>query len=103
MGLASGLAKLTEEGLKTLDFGALRNLLNRYYSNLDRGSKLTTRGQVQNTDLGRMKVNVGRVPLEETGRTIIYPDDVVDPLPLNLEKLLKEDAVVPKLRNLKFD
>ena len=94
MGLASGLAKLTEEGLKTLDFGALRNLLNRYYSNLDRGSKLTTRGQVQNTDLGRMKVNVGRVPLEETGRTIIYPDDVVDPLPLNLEKLLKEDAVV---------
>ena len=94
MGLASGLAKFTEEGLKTLDFGALKNLLNRYYSNLDRGSKLTTRGQVQNTDLGRMKVNVGRVPLEETGRTIIYPDDVVDPLPLNLEKLLKEDAVV---------
>ena len=45
MGLASGLAKLTEEGLKTLDFGAGKNLLNRYYSNLDRGSKLTTRGQ----------------------------------------------------------
>ena len=100
----SGLAKLilkeggevADEGLRYLDdsFGALKNLLNRYYSNMARGSKLTTRGKVQDTDLGRMKVNVGRVPLEETGRTIVSPKNVVEPLPLDLEKLLEEDAVV---------
>ena len=88
--------EVADEGLRYLDnsFGALKNLLNRYYSNMARGSKLTTRGQVQDTDLGRMKVNVGRVPLEETGRTIVSPKNVVEPLPLDLEKLLEEDAVV---------
>jgi len=100
----SGIAKfilkeggeVADEGLRYLDdsFGALKNLLNRYYSNMARGSKLTTRGKVQDTDLGRMKVNVGRVPLEETGRTIVSPKNVVEPLPLDLEKLLEEDAVV---------
>ena len=88
--------EVADEGLRYLDnsFGALKNLLNRYYSNMARGSKLTTRGKVQDTDLGRMKVNVGRVPLEETGRTIVSPKNVVEPLPLDLEKLLEEDAVV---------
>jgi len=88
--------EVADEGLRYLDdsFGALKNLLNRYYSNMNRGSKLTTRGKVQDTDLGRMKVNVGRVPLEETGRTIVSPKNVVEPLPLDLEKLLEEDAVV---------
>ena len=84
-----------DEGLRYMDDeSAVREILNRYYSNMDRGSKLTTRGQVQDTDLGRMKVNVGRVPLQETGRTIIPPDDIVQPEPLPLEQLLEEDAVI---------
>ena len=86
-----------DEGLRyTQDQGALGNLLNRYYSNMNRGSKLTRRGKMQDTDLGRLKVNVGRVPLQETGRTIIKPDDVVKPEPFPLEKFFDEDvAMVP--------
>jgi len=86
-----------DEGLRyTQDQGALGNLLNRYYSNMNRGSKLTRRGQMQDTDLGRLKVNVGRVPLQETGRTIVKPDDVVGVEPFPLEKFFDEDvAMVP--------
>ena len=86
-----------DEGLRyTQDQGALGNLLNRYYSNMNRGSKLTRRGQMQDTDLGRLKVNVGRVPLQETGRTIVKPDDVVEVEPFPLEKFFDEDvAMVP--------
>jgi hypothetical protein len=70
------------------DQGALGDLLNRYDSNMNRGSKLTRRGQMQDTDLGRLKVNVGRVPLQETGRTIINPAMMmwVSTLPLDLEE-----------------
>jgi hypothetical protein len=84
-----------DEGLRYMqDQGALGDLLNRYYSNMNRGSKLTTRGQMQDTDLGRLKVNVGRVPLQETGRTLIKPDDVVGVEPLDLEELIRQDAAV---------
>jgi hypothetical protein len=41
-----------------------------------------------------MKVNVGRVPLQETGRTVIKPDDVVGVEPLDLEELIRQDAAV---------
>jgi len=87
------------EGLRYMnDQGALGSLLNRYYSNMNRGSKLTTRGQKQDTDLGRLKVNVGRVPLQETGRTIIKPDDIVDVEPFPLERFFDEDvAVIPTM------
>jgi hypothetical protein len=84
-----------DEGLRYMnDESAVREILSRYYSNMDRGSKLTTRGQMQDTNLGRIEVNVGRVPLQETGRTIIPPDDIVQPEPLPLEQLLEEDAVI---------
>jgi hypothetical protein len=84
-----------DEGLRYMqDQGALGDLLNRYYSNMNRGSKLTTRGQMQDTDLGKLKVNVGRVPLQETGRTLIKPDDVVGVEPLDLEELIRQDAAV---------
>jgi hypothetical protein len=88
-----------DEGLRYMqDQGALSDLLNRYYSNMDRGSKLTRRGQMQDTDLGRLKVNVGRVPLQETGRTVIKPDDIVDVEPFPLERFFKEDvAVIPTM------
>tara|TARA_R110001606_G_scaffold188011_1_gene335597 strand:+ start:42 stop:1196 length:1155 start_codon:yes stop_codon:yes gene_type:complete len=99
---ASGLAKLilkeggevADEGLRYLgdSFGALKNLLNRYYSNMDRGSKLTTRGKVQDTDLGRMKVNVGKVPLEEMGSTIIKNRKNLDEYSFDIEKALNEEA-----------
>ena len=73
-----------QEGLRYLtNMDEVTSYLNRYYANMDRGSKLTRRGQMQDTDLGRLKVNVGRVPLQETGRTIIPPDDVVQPLPFD--------------------
>ena len=87
------------EGLRYMeDQGSLGALLNRYYSNMNRGSKLTRRGQMQDTDLGRLKVNVGRVPLQETGRTIIKPDDVVDVEPFPLERFFDEDvAVIPTM------
>ena len=63
-------SEAVSEGLRYVeDQGVLGNMLNRYYSNLNRGSKLTRRGQVQDTDLGRLKVNVGRVPLQETSKT----------------------------------
>ena len=83
--IGTGIKKIGEqvdEGLRYIeDQGALGSLLNRYYSNMNRGSKLTTREQMQNTDLGRIKVNVGKVPLEETGRTIIKPDEDVAVIP----------------------
>ena len=87
------------EGLRYMnDQGALGSLLNRYYSNMNRGSKLTRRGQMQDTDLGRLKVNVGRVPLQETGRTIIKPDDIVDVEPFPLKRFFDEDvAVIPTM------
>jgi hypothetical protein len=76
-----------QEGLRYLtNMDEVTSYLNRYYANMDRGSKLTRRGQMQDTDLGRLKVNVGRVPLQETGRTIIPPDDVVQPCLLILKK-----------------
>jgi|TARA_R110001592_G_scaffold358079_1_gene662163 hypothetical protein len=100
--IGTGIKKIGEqvdEGLRYIeDQGALGSLLNRYYSNMNRGSKLTTREQMQNTDLGRIKVNVGKVPLEETGRTIIKPDDVVDVEPFPLERFFDEDvAVIPTM------
>jgi len=87
------------EGLRYMnDQGALGSLLNRYYSNMNRGSKLTRRGQMQDTDLGRLKVNVGRVPLQETGRTVVKPDDIVDVEPFPLERFFDEDvAVIPTM------
>ena len=87
------------EGLRYMeDQGSLGALLNRYYSNMNRGSKLTRRGQMQDTDLGRLKVNVGRVPLQETGRTVVKPDDVVDVEPFPLERFFDEDvAVIPTM------
>lgn len=89
------VTNIVDEGLRYMDDeSAVREILNLYYSNMDRGSKLTTRGQVQDTDLGRMKVNVGRVPLQETGRTIVQPENIVQPEPLPLEQLLEEDAVI---------
>tara|TARA_R110000764_G_scaffold17222_1_gene47470 strand:- start:396 stop:1679 length:1284 start_codon:yes stop_codon:yes gene_type:complete len=100
--IGTGIKKIGEqvdEGLRYIeDQGALGSLLNRYYSNMNRGSKLTTREQMQNTDLGRIKVNVGKVPLEETGRTIIKPDDVVDVEPFPLKRFFDEDvAVIPTM------
>jgi len=100
--IGTGIKKIGEqvdEGLRYIeDQGALGSLLNRYYSNMNRGSKLTTREKMQNTDLGRIKVNVGNVPLEETGRTIIKPDDVVDVEPFPLERFFDEDvAVIPTM------
>ena len=88
-----------QEGLRYLtNMDEVTGYLNRYYANMDRGSKLTRRGQMQDTDLGRLKVNVGRVPLQETGRTIIPPDDVVQPLPFDFEKALGEGAkVIPTM------
>ena len=93
------IGEQVDEGLRYIeDQGALGSLLNRYYSNMNRGSKLTTREKMQNTDLGRIKVNVGNVPLEETGRTIIKPDDVVDVEPFPLERFFDEDvAVIPTM------
>jgi hypothetical protein len=46
-----------DEGLRYMqDQGALGDLLNRYYSNMDRGSKLTRRqGQMQDTALGQVE------------------------------------------------
>ena len=87
------------EGLRYIeDQGSLGALLNRYYSNMNRGSKLTRRGQMQDTDMGRLKVNVGRVPLQETGRTVVKPDDVVDVEPFPLERFFDEDvAVIPTM------
>jgi hypothetical protein len=87
------------EGLRYMeDQGSLGALLNRYYSNMNRGSKLTRRGQMQDTDMGRLKVNVGRVPLQETGRTVVKPDDVVDVEPFPLERFFDEDvAVIPTM------
>ena len=95
----SNVGEQIDEGLRYMDDqGALGSLLNRYYSNMNRGSKLTRRGQMQDTDLGRLKVNVGRVPLQETGRTIIKPDDVVDVEPFPLERFFDEDvAVIPTM------
>ena len=92
-------SEAVSEGLRYVeDQGVLGNMLNRYYSNLNRGSKLTRRGQVQDTDLGRLKVNVGRVPLQETSRTIIKPDDVVIPEPFPLTRFFDEDvAMVPMI------
>ena len=76
-----------DEGLRYMeDQGALGSLLNRYYSNMNRGSKLTTRDKMQETPLGKMKVNVGRVPLQETGRTVIRPSATVDVQPLTVEQ-----------------
>ena len=95
----SNVGEQIDEGLRYMnDQGALGSLLNRYYSNMNRGSKLTRRGQMQDTDLGRLKVNVGRVPLQETGRTIIKPDDIVDVEPFPLERFFDEDvAVIPTM------
>ena len=95
----SNVGQEIDEGLRYMeDQGALGSLLNRYYSNMNRGSKLTRRGQMQDTDLGRLKVNVGRVPLQETGRTIIKPDDVVDVEPFPLKRFFDEDvAVIPTM------
>jgi len=95
----SNVGEQIDEGLRYMDDqGALGSLLNRYYSNMNRGSKLTRRGQMQDTDLGRLKVNVGRVPLQETGRTIIKPDDIVDVEPFPLERFFDEDvAVIPTM------
>ncbi len=79
-----------DEGLRYMeDQGALGSLLNRYYSNMNRGSKLTRQGQMQETPLGKMKVNVGRVPLQETGRTVIRPSATVDVQPLTVEQFEK--------------
>jgi hypothetical protein len=56
----SNVGEQIDEGLRYMnDQGALGSLLNRYYSNMNRGGKLTRRGQMQDTDLGRLKVNVG--------------------------------------------
>ena len=95
----SNVGEQIDEGLRYMnDQGALGSLLNRYYSNMNRGGKLTRRGQMQDTDLGRLKVNVGRVPLQETGRTIIKPDDVVDVEPFPLKRFFDEDvAVIPTM------
>ena len=95
----SNVGEQIDEGLRYMnDQGALGSLLNRYYSNMNRGGKLTTRGQMQDTDLGRLKVNVGRVPLQETGRTIIKADDVVDVEPFPLKRFFDEDvAVIPTM------
>ena len=100
--IGTGIKKIGEqvdEGLRYIeDQGSLGALLNRYYSNMNRGSKLTTRGQMQNTDMGRLKVNVGRVPLQETGRTVVKPDDVVDVEPFPLKRFFDEDvAVIPTM------
>jgi len=80
-----------EEGGEAVDQGLLYDpsgaAMNRYYSNMNRGSKLTRRGQMQDTPLGRIKVNVGRVPLQETGRTIIPPSATTDVQPLTMQQL----------------
>jgi hypothetical protein len=76
-----------EQGLRyTESDGALGAMMNKYYSNMNRGSKLTRQGQMQETPLGKIKVNVGRVPLQETGRTIIPPSATTDTQPLTMQQ-----------------
>ena len=76
-----------EQGLRyTESDGALGAMMNKYYSNMNRGSKLTRQGQMQETPLGKIKVNVGRVPLQETGRTIIPPSATTETQPLTMQQ-----------------
>jgi len=76
-----------EQGLRyTENDGALGAMMNKYYSNMNRGSKLTRQGQMQETPLGKIKVNVGRVPLQETGRTIIPPSATTETQPLTMQQ-----------------
>lgn len=76
-----------EQGLRYAESdGALGAMMNKYYSNMNRGSKLTRQGQMQETPLGKIKVNVGRVPLQETSRTIIPPSATIETQPLTMQQ-----------------